>query len=383
MIKLYSYSAQNRTHGYSDTGEILSGQTTDMDAVVEYAARVCYKSTARMGDSGNFIQKLVDKGHEDVVEHGYAVFRVDENPYETYREAIWFYRNSRYINVTLMHNDDDEAYVLVGANLRTWLQIARRVTAIGSKGNFKYDFVTQALGYLIHLAPSVFFEFVDEYKFDVQLPEARPFTVNTHYSSSSPGTVTLLAASNDVLVDDNDEFIHATFLIEHVSRALSHQLVRYRLLSFSQESQRYVDLEKGDWGIVVPPSFDELEVDSMWSAQRPFTAKQLVDRDFSTRAIQSKHMELTEEAYRELRKAGVRKEDARMLLPNATETRLVVSGTLEGWRNAIWQRCAKSAQWEIRGIFMEILKILYQLYPSHFENEYYTFIGEGNDQVPA
>lgn len=382
MIKLYSYSVQNKLHGHSDTDAIVRGNSTEMDNIVEYAARVCYKSTDRMGDSPNFIQKRIAERHEDVVEHGYVVFEIDTNQsrslgtgdFDSILNRVYsWYRFSRFINVWEIWKPETRTInIVVGANVRTWLQLARKILEpIGTIWDIKV--MKEIIPYLVYLAPSVFSEFMD-YKKPVDVPYHELFNVPTHYSSSSPATITLLGASQGTQTTDIDTLIQATFLIEGVSRALSHQLVRYRLLSFSQESQRYVDLEKGDWGIVVPPHLDEKDFDvevpyyehafDHGTKSTEYTGQELFDEIWSR----------DKESYRQLRKAGVRKEDARMILPNMVETRLVVSGTLEGWRNAIWQRCAKSAQWEIRGVFIEILKTLYTLYPSHFETEAKEFL---------
>lgn len=115
-----------------------------------------------------------------------------------------------------------------------------------------------------------------------------------------------------------------TFAIEGVSRALSHQLVRHRIASYSQRSQRYVD--EGNFEYVIPPSIaanpDALEL---------YRAK----------------MEEIREAYRELSKI-VPREDARYILPNATETKLVCTFNARSLWNFFRLRCCRRAQWEIR-----------------------------------
>jgi dTDP-4-dehydrorhamnose 3,5-epimerase len=92
------------------------------------------------------------------------------------------------------------------------------------------------------------------------------------------------------------------FLIEGISRACSHQIVRHRLASFSQESQRYVSLDKGEWQAVTPPALQaNPEADG----------------------ILAETWQRLQESYGRLRALGIRKEDARFLLPNAAETKLV------------------------------------------------------------
>lgn len=133
--------------------------------------------------------------------------------------------------------------------------------------------------------------------------------------------VTLLAR-----LDAPDEQLRSyTWLIEGVSRSLTHQLVRHRLGSFSQMSQRYVDMKNADF--IIPPVINE----------NPRA------RDIYDDAILA-----SQTAYELLRDMGIRKEDARYVLPEATETSLVMTLTGWGWHNFLQQRLDKAAQWEIR-----------------------------------
>jgi len=129
--------------------------------------------------------------------------------------------------------------------------------------------------------------------------------------------------------------------------------VRHRIASYSQESQRYVDLS--DPELVVPPSV----------AQSPEAMKIWDDLTGRMR-----------EAYRDLRELGVRKEDARFLLPNATATRIVVTMNLRELRHFFRIRFDRAAQWEIRALAKEMLKLAYQVAPSVFQDLYTEFIGE-------
>jgi thymidylate synthase (FAD) len=149
------------------------------------------------------------------------------------------------------------------------------------------------------------------------------------------------------------EHASATFEISGISRACSHQLVRHRIASYSQESQRYVDLS--DPNLVVPPGV----------AQSP-EAMRIWD-DLTGRM---------KRAYRDLRELGARKEDARFLLPNATATRIVVTMNFRELRHFFRIRCDRAAQWEIRALAQEILRLTYQVAPSVFQDLYLKFIGE-------
>lgn len=148
------------------------------------------------------------------------------------------------------------------------------------------------------------------------------------------------------------EHISYTFAIEGVSRALLAQLTRHRQLSFSVQSQRYVKFGSGDrsggFDYVVPPSvgskatrtrrlrgYDDERGTSIFT---PVTAKEAFDDA----------METLQDVYDQLREAGVPAEDARMILPNAAATNLVMTGNLrallEFYRK---RRRGAGAQWEI------------------------------------
>ena len=139
------------------------------------------------------------------------------------------------------------------------------------------------------------------------------------------------------------EHAYATFRISSVSRAFTHQLVRHRLCSFIQQSQRYVD----------ESNFNYIEPDSI--KENPEAHTIFIDL-----------MDRAKEAYIKLHKLGVRKEDARYVLPNATESQIVMSANFREWRHIIDLRGKPQSQWEIRRVAIEILKILKKHAPTVF-----------------
>jgi thymidylate synthase (FAD) len=124
------------------------------------------------------------------------------------------------------------------------------------------------------------------------------------------------------------EHISLTFSIEGISRSCSHQLVRHRIASFSQQSQRHVRVKKGGW--VVPPSIENTR-----SAQRIFQST----------------LEEMHSCYERLIELGIHPEDARYLLPNAIRTNLVMTMNLRELYTVSEIRLCNRAQWEIRGVF--------------------------------
>ena len=128
-----------------------------------------------------------------------------------------------------------------------------------------------------------------------------------------------------------------TFAIDGVSRALTHQLVRHRIASFNQQSQRYVKFADGKVDYVVPESVAE---------------------DPQKRALFDQAMEGAVAAYTKLVEAGVEAEDARYLLPNAVETKIVVTMNARELYHFFTVRCCNRAQWEIRELAWKMLDLV-------------------------
>lgn len=125
-----------------------------------------------------------------------------------------------------------------------------------------------------------------------------------------------------------------TFGIEGVSRACSHQLVRHRIASFSQQSQRYVSHQQ-PFAAVIPDSIG---------------ARQELLARFE------QHMLATHDLYRDLMAAGVPAEDARFVLPNAASTKLVMTMNARELHHFFALRCCRRSQWEIRAMAKEMLR---------------------------
>ncbi len=139
------------------------------------------------------------------------------------------------------------------------------------------------------------------------------------------------------------EHAGATFRIRGVSRALTHQLVRHRLASYSQRSQRYVN-EKG-FAYITPPD---------------------VAGRKETREVFDRAVENARAAYQRLTEMGVEREDARFVLPNATASELVMTANFREWRHFLTMRGDRSAQWEIRELAIAILRELKPKAPATF-----------------
>jgi thymidylate synthase (FAD) len=136
-----------------------------------------------------------------------------------------------------------------------------------------------------------------------------------------------------------------TFAIEGISRACSHQLVRHRIASYSQQSQRYVKLKEIEF--VIP---EKVAADA-------YSKKKYLDA-----------LTVCSDAYSNLVERGIPAEDARYILPNATPTKIVVTMNARSLINFFELRCCLSAQWEIRELAQEMLKLVKGIAPIIFEN---------------
>ena len=137
------------------------------------------------------------------------------------------------------------------------------------------------------------------------------------------------------------EHAYATFRISDCSRAMTHQLVRHRLMAVSQKSQRYVS-EK-NFAYVIPPSVPADRIDEY-----------------------KKDMETIRLMYDKWKRGGLRNEDARFVLPNACTTELVLSANFREFRHIFKVRCNPHAQWEIREACLLMLKELHKQAPHVF-----------------
>ena len=234
----------------SDLATIWNGASTFSENIIEYAGRVCYRSTRRMGSAPRFIINRVKEGHEDIIEHLVATVRIGaaENP------LGW--RNwNRHCEIT----QEPSGSWLVSGNARVWLDLFRGGVGLA------------ALPFLQSIAPKVYQEFADSTALPnprISLPPAceLPFSPHTLRPREEGSLrVTLLSFTQPTLDDVEAQLHHgsATFFFEGISRACTHQLVRHRLASFSQASQRYIQYEGHNPALpqasALPPFFAHID----------------------------------------------------------------------------------------------------------------------------
>ena len=138
-----------------------------------------------------------------------------------------------------------------------------------------------------------------------------------------------------------------TFAIEGISRVTSHQLVRHRLASFSQQSQRYVKIKKEGFPYIIPKS---------------------VEKDKKLTKIFIDAINKLDGIYQLLLDHNIKAEDARYILPQAVATKIIITANARELLHIFTLRCCNRAQWEIREVAMSMLKEVKGIAPTIFEN---------------
>lgn len=157
------------------------------------------------------------------------------------------------------------------------------------------------------------------------------------------------------------EHISFTFGIEGVSRACTHQLVRHRLASYSQQSQRYVDLSE-TYKYITPPAIKEDE-------ELLELYEKANDEIFGFYKELSNKLEIKyiEEGMKEKDAKKRAIEDARYILPNACETKIIVTMNARELLHFFKERCCNRAQWEIREVANQMLDLCLEVAPTVFK----------------
>lgn len=178
------------------------------------------------------------------------------------------------------------------------------------------------------------------------------------------------------------EHVSFSFAIEGVSRTLTHQLVRHRLASYSQQSQRYVKLSQFEY--VIPPEISKdkeakkIFIECMEKDQQAYdklveilkkSALNESQGEFVLKNKLSEKNEISEKDNKKLISASEKKaiEDARYVFPNSCETKIIMTMNARELMHFFNERCCLRAQWEIRQLANEMLKAVQKISPILFQ----------------
>ncbi len=165
------------------------------------------------------------------------------------------------------------------------------------------------------------------------------------------------------------EHVTFTFAIEGVSRSLLAQITRHRIASFSVQSQRYVN--KGDFDYIIPPEIEavpeakELFIKAMEDDRETYNKLSAILKEKHTKDNIALGMNEKDAAYAAGKKAN---EDARYVLSNACDTRIVMTMNIRSLYNFFSLRCCNRAQWEIRELACEMLRLVREISPTLFKD---------------
>lgn len=167
------------------------------------------------------------------------------------------------------------------------------------------------------------------------------------------------------------EHASVSFYITGISRSCSHELIRHRHFSYSQLSQRYVP--EGDSQVVVPPGLED----------DPGLRQILTDAAAASRATYTELLAKLEAKFATEKTGVLRRKQARQaaraVLPNATETRLVMTGNYRAWRHFIAMRASEHADVEIRRLAIACLRQLVNVAPAVFVDFEIAALADGTE----
>lgn len=257
---------------------------------IEKAGRTCYRSEDKIvnGSGKVFVRNIINRKHFSVIEHSNLVMRTsykNRNPKSLYDEFHGIFELPHF------HFAIQGDYVYVAGNYRVWIEWMSKHLAnetVKSLNDLDYNY-------------REYFNQICEMS----------------------GVVEIVTESTNV----PDEL--KAFTVEYITnRAVTHELVRHRPASYSQESQRYC--QYGELGFIRPYWYINASVE---------------ERDiFYCDCVQS------EENYRKLLMAGLNAQSARVVLPNSTATKIVMTCYLPEWEHIFNLRCSKSADPSMREI---------------------------------
>lgn len=256
---------------------------------IEYAGRVCWKSQDKITEDSyeRFITNIVKSGHYSVLEHEARLFMFDEELYNN----NWCnnFNEEHYFNIS-----KEGKKIFVSGNIRAWYNLLKDL-------DDKSELFLKGLSTYLHQDYPYIFK-----DFDIHPNCKYGYEAEKECENLGP---------------------HKLYTFEIVgSRSLTHQLVRHRTLSFSQESQRYCNYSGNKFNHsikfisnVIPPNSEDL-----------------------LQEIEDRYFQMIDE--------GMKPEDARQILPNCAASIIVVSGTLDNWKKFLYLRCDTHAQREIREV---------------------------------
>lgn len=306
---------------------------------IESAGRVCYKSEDLITEDSaeRFIANVLKRGHESVIEHANFIVEMCTELYAEFKLSIDVMQ-SHGIKIMLNVTECPLRNVfMISGNARMWRDYFRNLDIMNTEPQFIRLFKDY---------PQLFADV---------LPE--------NLETKKPALPFYTFLDDSYLSTNNEKKTHIMQTVRIVcDRGVTHEIVRHRLASYSQESSRYCNYSKDKFGneitFIKPCFFEEnTKQYELWKSQ----------------------CESAEKAYFELLNFGAKPEEARDVLPNSLKTEIVMSAYISEWEHFFELRCDIPAHPQMREIALPLLKMFYDKYPTIFKNLYERY----KDDLPT
>lgn len=323
-------------------------ETIDRDVLaeklIERCGRTCYKTESKITEDSadDFIKMIVGRGHLSVLEHGALALVVPYGTYVGFKLAD--HETIKFLNLS---ENVKENRCIISGNLRAWFECMKAIDAWSG-----HDYVKPPAWYL-----SILFElweycapaFEAYFGYDAYVRRYDKLTVGSGVRQVTEDEM-----------NAKERWLHAFRTVRFVSnRGVTHELVRHRPASYSQESTRYVNYGGDDIAFIKPVWWhDDLWNEYVGKVGKLVDDKLMVFRGEPDRNRHEVFAMLTffegccsdEAKYHQLLKWGWRVEQAREMLGNALKTEIVVTANLKEWRHILNLRTAKAAHPQIRAL---------------------------------
>lgn len=299
-----------------------TGPETDFmtpEQFIEKVGRTCYKSEDKITETSaeKFVSGLIKHGHEAMIEHWSLVFRTDYIAYDSIsfdcnvlqqdlNTRVGDYLRS-FIRLTDYEDENGDIRYVVSGNMRAWRDFIKAYV-------YKFDMIPNYMHGMVRNYPVFFPEYQDYVPTIISNTFLIPISISE-----------LTEAERKIHQDVTMKFI--------CDRGVTHEVVRHRVASFAQESTRYCNYAKDQFGneiTVVRPSWCEE------GSKRYELWKKACDK--------------SESNYFDLLIAGATPQEARSVLPHSVKAELIVTMNLDGWEHFFKLRCAPDAQPDMREV---------------------------------
>lgn len=304
--------------------QIYNGQ--DILKKIEACGRICYKSEGKIaeGSAEKFVAGLIKRGHEAVLEHGSFIVETSDE----------FYDETQFVINRMEERTDFVSFLrftfdtrpIISGNVRAWRSFFAAVIA-------NYNKLPSATEKFIKNNPIVFPEFQ-----------------NAKFKTVADADFKILNISD--LETENELMTHWDVTVKFVvDRGVSHEIVRHRPASYCQESTRYCNYSKEDFGSEITfiiPHYLAYGSDA-WKTWK-------------------ETMKTCEDAYFKLLDIGLLPQEARAVLPNSLKTELVMTANLQEWKIFFKLRTANAAHPQMREVARPLLDDLKTMIPTVFDD---------------